>query len=143
MIVTNKITTRTAEISYNPISRIVTMRILDDADIELADALQNHEAVKMLTKTDRYLVLVDGRVNLSVSRDARAFSAEARESCIATAFLITSTANKLIGNFYINFNRPSIPTRIFSTEEKAIEWLQELLYMTESSRHAVTESSRF
>lgn len=138
MIATNKITTRTAEISYNPVSRIVTMRILEDADIELADALQNHEATKMLTKSDRYLVLVDGRVNLSVSREARAYSAEAREDCIASAFLITSTANKLIGNFYINFNRPSTPTRIFSTEIKATEWLQELLYMTESSRHVVS-----
>lgn len=116
------------------------MRILNDAEIELPDALQNHETIKSLTGNDRYLVLVDGRVNLSVSRDARAFSAQSRETenCIASAFLITSTANKLIGNFYININRPSIPTKIFSTEEKAVQWLEASLYLT-GPKHPVME----
>ena len=137
------ITTRTAEISYNTISRVLTIRLLEGAELELADALQNHEATKMLTNTDHYLALVDGRVkHLSVSRDARAFAAQSKkeDGCIATALLITSTANKLIGNFYININRPNIPTKIFSTEDKAIEWLQESLYLTESKRPVLSNN---
>jgi hypothetical protein len=132
----NKITTRTAELTYNSNTRILRIKILEGSDIELADALQNHEATKMLTKKDNYLVLVDGRVSLSVSREARAFAAQSKNDnqCIASAFLITSTANKLIGNFYINVNKPSTPTKIFSTEEKAVEWLEVFLYKTETER---------
>jgi hypothetical protein len=135
----NKIVTRTAIISYNNISRILRIKILEGAEIEIADAIQNYEATLMLTRNDKYLVLVDGRVNLSVSREARAFAARPKNNeCIASAFVITSTANKLIGNFYINVNKPSTPTKIFSSEEKAIEWLDTFLYKTEISREFVS-----
>lgn len=132
----NKIITRTAEVSYNSLTRILKISILEGSDVDLADAIQNYEATKALTKNDRYLVLVDGRVNLSISREARAFAAQAKNNneSIATALIITSTANKLIGNFYINVNKPHIPTRIFSSEEKAVEWLQGFLYRTETNR---------
>ncbi|MCW3101952.1 MAG: hypothetical protein JWO09_392 [Bacteroidetes bacterium] len=138
----NKITTRTAELSYDTTSRILRIRILEGSDIELADALQNHEATKILTKNERHLVLVDGRVNLSVSREARTYAAsKEHQGSIATAMIITSTANKLIGNFYINVNKPEIPTKIFSSEEKALEWLGGFLYRTESGRQFT--SARF
>jgi hypothetical protein len=135
----NKIITRTAEISYTPENRILRIKILEGAEIELSDALQNLEATKLLTKNDRYLILVDGRVSLSISREARAFAAETKnDESIASAMIITSTANKLIGNFYINVNKPSIPTRIFSSEEKAIEWLSGFLYQTEETENKLT-----
>jgi hypothetical protein len=135
-----KITTRTAEISYEPSTRIVRVKILPGAEIELADAIQNHSATKMLTNNDNYLVLVDGRVNLSVSREARNYASQekADEGRIAEAFIITSTANKLIGNFYMNVNKPSIPTKIFSSEDKAIEWLEGFLYKTEMADKNLT-----
>ncbi|MCE3279802.1 MAG: hypothetical protein K0S44_1993 [Bacteroidetes bacterium] len=135
----NKIITRTAEISYTPENRILRIKIIEGAEIELSDALQNFEATKLLTKNDRYLILVDGRVSLSISREARAFAAESKnDDSIASAMIITSTANKLIGNFYININKPSIPTRIFSSEEKAIEWLSGFLYQTEETENKLT-----
>jgi hypothetical protein len=129
----NKIITRTAEITYEANTRILKLKILEGAEIELEDALQNHEASKILTKGDKFLVLVDARVSVSVSREARAYAAAPKEDdgSIASAFIITSTANKLIGNFYINVNKPEVPTKIFSTEEKAIEWLDSFLYQTE------------
>lgn len=129
----NKIVTRTAVITYDSLSRVLRIKIINDSDIELTDALQNYEAARMLTKNDKYLVMVDGRANLSVSREARAFSAQPKSDCVASAFVITSTANKLVGNFYINVNRPSVPTKIFSSEEKALEWLGTFLYKTETS----------
>jgi hypothetical protein len=139
----NKIVTKTAVISYNSISRILRIKILEGAEIELADSLQNFEATKILTKQDKYLVLVDARVNLSVSREARAFAAQSKnDGCTACAFLITSTANKLIGNFYINVNKPLTPTKIFSTEEKAIEWLELFLYKTEI-KNQLSEAERY
>ena len=127
-----KITTRIAEISYDK-DRIVRMKIFNDAEIELEDAIQNHEATCALTNGEKHLVLVDGRSNIGVSKEARAFAAQKRENDkrIAEAFIVTSTANKLVGNFYINFNKPAVPTKIFSSEEKALEWLESLLYLTE------------
>jgi hypothetical protein len=130
-----KITTKTAEISYDSLSRLLRVKILPGAEIELDDAIQNFTATKMLTNNDNYLVLVDGRVSLSVSREARNFASQVKtdEGRIAEAFIITSTANKLLGNFYINVNKPTVPTKIFSSEEKALEWLESFLYKTEDN----------
>lgn len=128
------IQTKVAIISYNSIERIVYMKIMDGAEIELENAIQNQEAVKLLTNNEKHLLVVDARgVDVYVSKEARAFSAarDASAPCIAKAFIVNSTANRLIGNFYINFNKPKIPTRIFSTTEKAIEWLNSFLYLTE------------
>lgn len=128
------IQTKVAIISYNSIERIVYMKILDGAEIELENAIQNQDAVKQLTNNEKHLLVVDARgIDVYVSKDARTFSAnrKAGDPCIAKAFIVNSTANRLIGNFYINFNKPNIPTKIFSSEEKAIEWLKSFLYLTE------------
>ncbi|HET6226346.1 MAG TPA: hypothetical protein VFF27_08710 [Bacteroidia bacterium] len=128
------IQTKVAVISYNAIERIVIMRILDGAEIELENAHQNQEAVKQLTNNEKHLLIVDARsVDVYVSKEARAYSAEFKQNdpCIAKAFIINSTANRLIGNFYINFNKPKVPTKLFSNEEKAVEWLKSFLYLTE------------
>lgn len=138
-----KIITRTAEISYDSFSRILRIKLLPNAEIEVDDAMQNFDASKMLTQSDNYLVLVDGRVTASVSKEARIYSAKIRsnEARIAQAFIITSTANKLVGNFYINVNKPPIPTKIFSSEEKALEWLEGFLYKTEKKEQILEKEN--
>lgn len=54
----------------------------------------------------------------------------AKESCPyskADAFIIGSFAMKLISNFYLRFNKPERPTRMFTDEKEAIEWLKTFL----------------
>jgi hypothetical protein len=129
----NTIITRTAEISFSPQHRIIRIKLIEGSEIELNDTIQNKNAILTLTRGSNYLALVDIRVNVTVSKEARAYAALAENNLgrIASAFIITSTANKLIGNFFINVNKPEIPTRIFSSEESATKWLNEFLYLTE------------
>lgn len=39
------------------------------------------------------------------------------------AIVITNLAQKIIANFYIKFNKPQMPTKVFTSTEKAIEWI--------------------
>jgi hypothetical protein len=41
----------------------------------------------------------------------------------AEAYLISSISQKLLGNFYLSFNKPKKPTRIFTKQSDAEEWL--------------------
>jgi len=41
----------------------------------------------------------------------------------AEAFVVNSLPTRLIANFYMKFNKPPNPTKIFNTVEKAEEWL--------------------
>ena len=126
------IQTKVATFSYNSNERLLRMTILEGAEIELENAIQNYETAQSLTGDTKHLLLVDAHANVYISKEARSYSAELKpNSPIAMAVVVTSTANRLIGNFYINFNKPKVPTKIFSTEEKAIEWLKGYLYLTE------------
>ena len=44
---------------------------------------------------------------------------------IAEAFLLTSLAQKILINFYIRFDKPLVPSKVFTNKEKAIEWLRQ------------------
>src|SRR5688572_23233064 len=42
---------------------------------------------------------------------------------VASAVVAHNTAYRLIANFYLQVNKPKTPYKVFSTQEKAIEWL--------------------
>lgn len=53
-----------------------------------------------------------------------------KESCpyaSADAYVATNFGHKFIGNFYLKFNKPGRPTKIFSNEADAIKWLKTFL----------------
>ena len=41
---------------------------------------------------------------------------------LVDAFVVNSLGHRLIADFYLRFNRPKRPTRIYSSVEKAAEW---------------------
>jgi len=60
---------------------------------------------------------------------------EVREWCATTsgnnytyvdAIVISNFAQKLIADFYLKFNKPPMPTKIFKSKEKALEWILEM-----------------
>ncbi len=74
-----------------------------------------------------YLFLADDGV--IVTKEARENSIELEEKTprSASAIVVTSLAYKLIANFYLQFNKPKKPYKVFSTKEAAIEWLSNFL----------------
>lgn len=80
-----------------------------------------------------YPSLFDIREVKSTSKDARDFMAnEGNDLVIASALLINSSVTKMIGNFFISVSKPKNPTKIFTDEEKATEWLDQYLVPAES-----------
>ena len=43
------------------------------------------------------------------------------------AVVISNFAQKIIANFYIKFNKPQSPTKVFNSTEKALEWINSLI----------------
>ena len=73
------------------------------------------------------IIIIEDFVN--VDNETRKFNAseEVNIYTIAEAFVIKSTALKIVGNFYIRFNKPARPTKMFSNEEDATNWLMKFL----------------
>ena len=63
--------------------------------------------------------------NIDISSDARKYGSnpEIQQNLIAQAVLVNSLATRIAGNFYIRFNKPPKPTRIFTNPEDAKSWL--------------------
>jgi hypothetical protein len=73
----------------------------------------------------KFLLLFTAGEDTSVSTEARYYAStpEANKFTIASAFVVKSVAQKLLGNAYVTFNKPVTPTRIFTDEADAIKWL--------------------
>jgi hypothetical protein len=108
---------------------IYYLDIKEDADITLDDAKELVAIGTELTKGRRVGALVRGHSSFSDTNEARTYFAEktADNQFVAVAIIASSLAQRLITNFYININRPNVPTRMFMEEKDAIAWLREIL----------------
>ncbi len=127
--------TQTASISYIDEYRLL-IKLKENIEIDVEEATENYEAVLKLTKGQKYAVLIDARVPVQVSPEARKYGSnqERQKDLIAQAIIVNTLANRLIGNFIINFNKPFAPTKLFSDEETAMEWLKEQIVKETSSK---------
>lgn len=93
----------------------------------IEDVKENVKAFGELTGNEKAPVLIIGGSFSSLDDQTREFMAteESLKYSKAEAFLITSLAQKILINFYIKFNKPLVPTRVFTDKEEAIEWLMQ------------------
>ena len=93
----------------------------------IEDVKENVKAFGELTGNEKVPVLIIGGSFSSLDDQTREFMAteESLKYSKAEAFLITSLAQKILINFYIKFNKPLVPTRVFTDKEEAIEWLMQ------------------
>lgn len=100
-----------------------------DYYLELEDARENLEKVKQLGNGKRVPVLVDIREAKGASQECRAYfaSEEAAKIQSACALLVASPLSRLIGNFFIGLNKTKFPTKLFTDEPEAMDWLKQFL----------------
>ena len=105
---------------------IMHIHIKDNAEMEVADAIQTVKAMGKLGNGKKFPVLIDCGEFASVDKEVRIFSAskEANIFTSADAVAYHSFAHKLVADFYINHNKPEIPTKVFPDNESAIVWLK-------------------
>jgi hypothetical protein len=79
-------------------------------------------------KMTPFLFLADKGVTLTKEARDNAITIESISPCAASAVVVTNLAYKLIASFYMQFNKPLRPYKVFSNKGEAAEWLKK--YMT-------------
>lgn len=81
-----------------------------------------------LAKPDNYYAIIDTTAQYDSTVEARNFYAESDYSKYryADAFIVNSLPMRLLVNFFIVFNKPKIPSRMFTTKEEALKWINSL-----------------
>lgn len=105
---------------------IMHIHIKENNEMQLEDAIQVVETMGKLGNKQKFPVLIDCGEFATIDKDVRIFSAskEANIYTSADAVAYHSFAHKLLADFYVNFNKPSIPTKVFQDNESAIVWLK-------------------
>lgn len=114
---------------------ILVVRLLENSDVDLEESKQMQRKSLQMTSGKRFVSLIDARVKLNVTKESREWGStpEAQKNMIAQAILVTSLANKLVGNFIIQFHKPKAKTRMFSDESQAIAWLKDQLLLEQGN----------
>lgn len=96
------------------------------AEVGLQEAVENSAAVKSLFKGKKFPLLVDSRNIRSITKEARDhFSIRNRETVVTCfAIVVHSPLSRIIGNFFMGLNKPSVPARLFTSEAEALKWLK-------------------
>ena len=108
---------------------IARTQVKPNTEITLELAKENTAVIASLFIDRKFPILIDSRGIKSMSHEARAhFSANDRDSnTIAWAIIIESSLSRVIGNFFLGVNKPSVPTRLFDNEIDALKWLQKFV----------------
>ena len=112
------------ETTMDPRGFIVS-RVAPLAEIDIAAARANTIKVLELSGDQVYPILVDIRKIRSISKEARDHFAmrDRKPGVVAIAMLVSSPLSRIIGNFFLGLNHPSVPTRMFTDRERAEEWI--------------------
>jgi hypothetical protein len=64
----------------------------------------------------------------SVTKEARDYFSknEGVKYMKKLALITTSPISRILGNFWLQISRPTVPTKLFATKEDALKWLKEV-----------------
>ena len=102
---------------------------MNEEVVEVEDYKELVETIGMIGENRKQFVFVKMHPKALPSVDARNYinNPNSGRYTLAQAFLVSSLAQRIIGNFVINVQRPALPTRLFNTEQEAIRWLRSLI----------------
>ena len=108
---------------------IARTKVKQQAEVTLKESLENSAAVNNLYVNKKFPLLIDSRPIKSITKEARDnFSIKNRSTNINSfAIIIESPLSRIIGNFFMGLNKPSVPAKLFNNEQDAIAWLQQYL----------------
>jgi hypothetical protein len=135
----NTLKDKKVEIVATEVCEVFTIQLRSDGIIHSHTSSNGDFTIESLKKFNIVMgeMLNNGMSPLLISFDefaippveAREFWAK-KESCpysSADAYITTYLGHKIIGNFYLKFNKPGRPTRVFTKEDEAVEWLKTFL----------------
>lgn len=108
---------------------ILHIHLRENAEINLNDAILAVVEMGEISKGRKLPVFIDAGEFCTIDSEARIFSAskESNIYTIADAIAYNNLGQKLIANFYLKQNNPSVPTKVFSQKDEAVKWLRTFL----------------
>jgi hypothetical protein len=107
---------------------IVYVTFKDDCTLDIPLQLRLLNYYREITDGKLMHFIFMAAENVSITKEARDNAVKVEEQSMigASAVVVDSLPYKLIANFYLKFNKPKRPYKVFSNEEGAVKWLQSI-----------------
>ncbi len=126
-MVENAINTRCSKLWLDE-GGIVHERFFPKTDFTIQDAKQSLAVGLELSEGADFSWLVDISNLKSITKEAREHFGKIEDSHMKAVALVTSSpVSTVFGNFFLRFNKPMLPVRLFSSEIQAHDWLKSFL----------------
>lgn len=107
---------------------ILCCKYADNLRVSLEVAKSCVEGRIFFSKGKNSTMLIDMRGIKSITKEAREYMASVGATLVTAGALITGSAiNRTIGNIFLTIDKPPVPTKLFTSEEKARKWLKNYL----------------
>ncbi len=108
--------------------KFIRVEIFGKSEIGLIEAIELNETIGDLANGTLYRVLI---LASELSRFTKyavdyATSEKGLSYIVGSGVVVRSVAHRVAANFYLRFNRPKKPIRIFNSEQEGIKWLSSL-----------------
>ncbi|WP_417610359.1 STAS/SEC14 domain-containing protein [Owenweeksia hongkongensis] len=107
-------------------SGILHCSITENAYLDVEDGRAIIEGVQAIYNGKKIPVFVDIRNAKGASSECRRLfqGKEIAKYQNACALLVDSPLTQLLGSFFLGLNKTEFPTRLFTNQDKALEWLK-------------------
>jgi hypothetical protein len=107
---------------------VLLINVEKGKDFKLEDFNQLKKAANQLGKGRKFFNIIKIGTLTSPNEEAMeaSCSVDGAEYKYADAFVISTLAQKLLGNLYMKYKKPTVPTRFFANIEAADKWIEEL-----------------
>lgn len=108
---------------------IIQVTFKEGITMDLDVQVRLHEKYTEICEGKRLPFLYEAMDHVTITKEAKEYVVKIEDisPVKATAVLVNNLAYKLIAEFYYRVNKPKKPFRIFSKEDKAVEWLRQFL----------------
>lgn len=110
--------------------RIFSLKLKNFRRVTLKDARQTSKSIVAYFNennlTESGMLLLEYGYGATIDKAAREY-ASSEEGNIRThgaAILVKSSAQQMVGEYYLRFNHPRYPTKVFYKKEKALDWIR-------------------
>jgi hypothetical protein len=116
-----------AIIYYIPELDLLEVDYQENCIVDRKEALQVMEASRQFRNgSNKYTMITATKDFFNMTPDARATFAEEMKKGFELekmAILVNSLAYRILANFFIRFDKPPVPTKMFNSRKEAIDWL--------------------
>lgn len=107
---------------------ILLVKMKEGINLDQAEMEQLLKQAVEFTSPNKYFAVIDTTALYDSTPESRSFYAESDYSNYryADAFIVNSLPMRLLVNFFITFNKPKIPSKMFNNEESSLNWIQSL-----------------